>query len=202
MPYLTQAAMINPDAMIRMGEVQEQGFYGVKKNSKRADFYYKEGIRILSLLASQGLPSAAVSLGHVYIEGLGTKQDIPRAEKFYKFAEKAGYEDPEFRVWQKYGITLRQVTIPEELKKGKSKEKARTCMYLVREKEYAYSFAYNYSNGHGYNSCINASIQSTCSEMLNMDGGFSMDTNKSVYTETSVGPHVSRRYVEPRRDKR
>ena len=139
-PYLTQAAMLNPEAMIRMGEVQEQGFYDVKPNPKRAEFYFKEGTRILSLLASQGLPSAAVALGHVYIEGLGTKQDIPRAERYFKFAEKAGYEDPEYWVWKHYGVTLRQVTIPEELKKQNSyfnRDNAKTCPYLVREKEYA-----------------------------------------------------------------
>ena len=140
--YLTQAAMIHPDAMIRMGEVQEQGFYGVKKNSKRADFYYKEGIRILSLLASQGLPSAANSLGHVYIEGLGTKQDIPRAEKFYKFVEKAGYNDPEYWLWIHYGVTLRQVVPPEKilekLRQWNDYKDARTCLYLVREKMYSY----------------------------------------------------------------
>ncbi len=139
-PYLTQAAMVNPEEMIRIGEVQEQGFYDVKPNPKRADSYYKEGTRILSLLASQGLPSAAVALGHVYIEGLGTKQDIPRAERYYKFAEKAGYEAPEYWVWKHYGVTLRQVTITEELKKDYSfnKNNAKTCMYLVREKEYAH----------------------------------------------------------------
>ena len=147
-PYLTQAAMVHPEAMIRMGEVQEQGFYDVKPNPKRAEFYFKEGIRILSLLASQGMPSAAKALGHVYIEGLGTKQDIPRAERYFKFAEKAGYEDPEFWVWKHYGFTLRQVTIPEELKEQNSsfrEDNAKTCMYLVREKEYAnrvYSWDY------------------------------------------------------------
>lgn len=138
--YLTQAAMADPEAMIRMGEIYEQGFYDVKPNPKRADSYFKEGTRILSLLASQGLPSAAVALGHVYIEGLGTKQDIPRAERYFKFAEKAGYEDPEFWVWKHYGVTLRQVTIPEELKKRNNsfnRDNAKTCLYLVREKEYA-----------------------------------------------------------------
>ena len=140
-PYLTQAAMVDPEAMIRMGEVYEQGFYDVKPNPKRAEFYYKEGIRILSLLASQGLPLAAAALGHVYIEGLGTKQDIPRAERYFQFAEKAGYEDPEYWVWKHYGVTLRQVTIPEELKKarGFNQNNAKTCLYLVREKLYSYS---------------------------------------------------------------
>ena len=132
-PYLTQAAMIDLEAMIRMGEVYEQGFYDVKPNPKRADSYYKEGTRILSLLASQGMPSAAAQLGHVYIEGLGTKQDIPRAERYYKFAEKAGYEAPEFWVWKHYGITMRQVTIPED---------ARICIYFVRENLYVDSLGY------------------------------------------------------------
>lgn len=63
-PYITQAAMVQPEAMIRMGEVYEQGFYDVKPNLKKADFYYKEGTRILSLLAAQGLPFATVALGH------------------------------------------------------------------------------------------------------------------------------------------
>ena len=34
-PYLTQAAMVHPEAMIRMGEVYEQGFYDVKPDKKR-----------------------------------------------------------------------------------------------------------------------------------------------------------------------
>ncbi len=152
-PYLTQAAMADPEAMIRMGEIYEQGFYDVKPNPKRAESYYKEGTRILSLLASQGLPSAAVALGHVYIEGLGTKQDIPRAERYFKFAEKAGYEDPEFWVWKHYGVTMRQVTIPEELKQKDSsfnKDNAKTCLYLVREKKYA-----RYEYNHQVNSLFN-----------------------------------------------
>ena len=147
-PYLTQAAMADPEAMIRMGEIYEQGFYDVKPNPKRADSYYKEGTRILSLLASQGLPSAAAALGHVYIEGLGTKQDIPRAERYYKFAEKAGYEDPEFWVWKHFGVTLRQVTIPEKLKQKRdfNKDNAKTCLYLVREKVYAYELEFQRYN--------------------------------------------------------
>ena len=44
--------MVHPEAMIRMGEVYEQGFYGVKPNLKKANFYYKEGTRILSLLVA------------------------------------------------------------------------------------------------------------------------------------------------------
>ena len=141
-PYLTQAAMVHPEAMIRMGEVYEQGFYDVKPNPKKADFYYKEGTRILSLLAAQGLPFAAVALGHVYIEGLGTKQDIPRAERFYKFAEKSGYIDPEYLVWTRFGFTLRQVTIPEKFRESlkqfrdDSIQSAKTCMYLIREKKF------------------------------------------------------------------
>ena len=144
--YLTQAAMAHPDAMIRMGEVQEQGFYGVKPNPKRADFYYKEGIRILSLLASQGLPGAAASLGHVYIEGLGTKQDIPRAERYYKFVEKSGYTASEYFVWVHYGVTLRQVVPPAkilEYLRQRDYKDARTCMYLVREKIYSYGWYQN-----------------------------------------------------------
>lgn len=118
LPYLTTAAMVIPDAMIRMGEVQEQGFYGVKANKKRAETYYKEGIRLLSLLASQGMPTAAAQLGHVYIEGLGTKQDTPRAERYYQFAEKAGYNDPEFWFWKTFGVAMRVVTMPEQLVKN------------------------------------------------------------------------------------
>ena len=146
-PYLTRAAMVDPVAMIRMGEVHEQGFYGVKANPKRAKAYYDEGIRILSLLASQGLPSAAAELGHVYIEGLGTKQDIPRATRYFEFARKAGYEHPELWLWEHYGISLRQVAITERMKEALIKEteytdakeyyrNSKTCVYLVREKLY------------------------------------------------------------------
>lgn len=136
-----------------MGEVQEQGFYDVKANPKRAKAYFDEGIRLLSLLASQGLPSAAAELGHVYIEGLGTKQDIPRATRYFEFARKAGYEHPELWMWEHYGVTMRQVAIPEEVKKTFNQynyynfnddiqdiqeqiDKNATCIYLVREKLY------------------------------------------------------------------
>ena len=137
-PYLTRAATVDPRAMIRMGEVQEQGFYGVNANSKRAKAYYDEGIRILSLLASQGLPSAAAELGHVYIEGLGTKQDTQRATRYFEFARKAGYEHPELWMWEHYGVTMRQVAVPEHLK-GYMKwysDEPRTCILLLREKMY------------------------------------------------------------------
>ena len=143
-PYLTQAAMVHPEAMIRMGEVYEQGFYDVKPNKKRADFYYKEGTRILSLLASQGLPSAAVELGHVYIEGLGTKQDTRRAENYFKFAEKAGYEDNEYWFWKHFGLSMRQVKIPEAM--AKSSEEAWTILYLVREKRYISQIYHDFTN--------------------------------------------------------
>ena len=94
------------------------------------------------------LPSAAASLGYVYIEGLGTKQDIPRAERYYKFAEKSGYTDPEYWVWVHYGVTLRQVVPPakilEEIRQhGNDYKDARTCLYFVREKVYLYE---NYLN--------------------------------------------------------
>ncbi len=149
-PYLTRAATVDPDAMIQMGEVQEQGFYGVKANPKRAKAFYDEGIRILSLLASQGLPSAAAQLGHVYIEGLGTKQDTQRATRYFEFARKAGYEHPELWLWEHYGVTMRQVAIPEKVKEQIGGENARTCILLVREKVYAYS-----SNILSYHAHIN-----------------------------------------------
>ena len=146
-PYLTRAAVIDPRAMIRMGEVQEQGFYDVKTNPKRAKAYYDEEIRILSLLASKWLPGAAAELGHVYIEGLGTKQDIPRATRDFEFAKKTGYEHPELWLWEHYGVSLRQVAIPERVKEALIKESdytdvkkeyrnSQTCTYLVREKLY------------------------------------------------------------------
>ena len=145
-PYFTRAAAVHPEAMIRMGEIQEQGFYDVKANPKRAKSYFDEGIRILSLLASQGLPSAAAELGHVYIEGLGTKQDIPRATRYFEFARKAGYEHPELWMWEHYGVSMRQVTIPNDLIEDFSYVPyggyqylvdAKTCLYLVREKVYS-----------------------------------------------------------------
>ena len=155
-PYLTRAATIDPAAMIRMGEVQEQGFYGVNPNPKRAKAYYDEGIRILSLLASQGLPCAAVELGHVYIEGLGTKQDIPRAERYFKFAEKAGYEAPEFWVWKHFSITLRQATPPEKVAGNLFTRHPRTVLYLIREKSYIDRDDYN--NDPRYYSDVSSAI--------------------------------------------
>lgn len=127
--YLNTAAKINPEAMITAGN-------------------NNEGMRILSLLASQGLPSAAAELGHVYIEGLETKQDIPRATRYFEFARKAGYEHPELWMWEHYGVTMRQVAIPEKVKEAfnnnydiqaEIKKNARTCILLVREKVYSYS---------------------------------------------------------------
>lgn len=141
--YLTKAAAVHPEAMIRMGETQEQGFHDVKVNPKRAKAYFDEGIRLLSLFAFQGLPSAAAELGHVYIEGLGTKQDIPRATRYFEFARKAGYYHPELWLWEHYGVTMRQVTIPEKVKERIRDENARTCILLVREKFYADSIMNN-----------------------------------------------------------
>lgn len=156
-PYLTMAAMLDPRAMIRMGEVQEQGFYGVKPDKKKAEMYYEEGTRILSLLASQGLPCAAVELGRVYLEELGTKQDTPRAERYYRFAQKSGYVAPEFWFWENYGIAMRQMRIRQEFiqsDEGKeifqgrnksseflersvpnSSKNPQNCIYLIREKK-------------------------------------------------------------------
>ena len=188
-PFLTQAAMVHPEAMIRMGEVQEQGFYGVKPNKKKADFYYKEGIRILSLLAAQGMPSAAAELGHVYIEGLGTKQDIPRAERYFKFAQKAGYEDPEYLCWIHFGFTLRQVTIPEDMLKylvqydKNEYQNAKTCMYLIREKAYTTYQSYGFS----YNLCTADSKNTGCAKVRNFLSGFRFDTNGAYYDNYSIG---------------
>ena len=185
--------MAAPEAMIRMGEIYEQGFYDVKPNPKRADSYYKEGTRILSLLASQGMPSAAVALGHVYIEGLGTKQEIPRAERYFKFAEKAGYEDPEYWVWKNYGFTLRQVTVSEkvmseweewrgfsEFKRwGKfNDENAKTCMYLIREKEYAYNFQTGISGSTYSTNHLTSTI--TCAYIVNYVMENQRDHYKSI----------------------
>ena len=148
-PYLTQAAMVHPEAMIRMGEVQEQGFYGVKPNKKKADFYYKEGTRILTQLAAQGLPVATVALGHVYLEGLGTKQDTRKAERYYEFAKKSGYYDHEYWFWEHFHVALRQVAMPEIMIQNlkncnyngylnetveNSAANPRTCLYAIREK--------------------------------------------------------------------
>ena len=144
------------------------------------------------MLASQGLPSAAVVLGHVYIEGLGTKQDIPRAERYYQFAEKAGYEDKEFWFWKHYGVTLRQVTIPENLKEGFKKhwgnsigENPQTCFYLVREKLHSPYLNYTRTsyNGDYFNLC-NMRVKSFVSH-------FTVSTNGNVIFYKTNEDHFS-----------
>ena len=74
---------------------------------------------------------------------LGTRQDIPKAERYFKFAEeKAQYNDREYWFWKHYGITLRQVTVPENTKKLFNEvynikknlpANYQTCLCLVRE---------------------------------------------------------------------
>ena len=112
------------------------------------------------------MPQAARALGHVYIEGLGTKQDIPRAERYYKFVEeKAGYTDREYWFWVHYGVTLRQMTVPEKNKNFFKEslncdynanqalhDNYRTCLSLVRERFYV-PVMYNWNNLEYDNNC-------------------------------------------------
>jgi len=175
--------------MIRMGEVLEQGFYGVTPNPKKAAFYFNEGRRILSLLAAQGMPQAALTLGHVYIEGLGTKQDIPRAERYFKFAEeKAQYTDREYWFWKHYGITLRQVTVPENIKKIFKEYNSKnrnyfnlpanyhTCLLLIREGFYVPQFGY-----HEFNNCDMTTDQFFWGFELNRNGTIRKFYNKDYW---------------------
>ncbi len=117
--YLERAAKVgHPDAMIRMGEIYDQGFYDVKPDKQRAAAYWKEGRRVLAMLADDGLPAAANELGRLYLEGLGSAHDPINAEKYYSFAKSRGYEDGEFYFWENYGVACRQVLMPENLKKA------------------------------------------------------------------------------------
>lgn len=69
--YYIKAAEKNPAAMIRLGEIYEQGFYDVPADKKKADTLYVEGLRLLYMLATHDHPNAAVALGRVALEGLG-----------------------------------------------------------------------------------------------------------------------------------
>lgn len=153
--YYIKASEKNPAAMIRLGEVYEQGFYDVPADKKKADALYAEGLRLLYMLASHDHPNAAVALGRAALEGLGMKHNAPLAETCYKFAKDSGYYDPEFWLWENYGVALRRVKMPEKAKTLLSKnnpaqhsmfaevaldtaQNPRTCFYLVREKLYSF----------------------------------------------------------------
>ena len=151
--YYIKAAEKNPAAMIRLGEVYEQGFYDVPVDKKKADALYAEGLRLLYMLASHDHPNAAGALGRAALEGLGMKHNAPLAETCYKFAKDSGYYDSEFWLWENFGIAMRRVSMTNDIKAhftsavGREVDSGvlnrvvpdastnpRTCMYLVRQK--------------------------------------------------------------------
>lgn len=163
--YYIKAAEKNPAAMIRLGEIYEQGFYAVPVDKKKADTVYAEGLRLLVMLASHDHPNATVCLGRAALEGLGIECNTQLAEICYKFARASGYDDPEFWLWENYGIAMRRINMPNGLKGNFLKcvkngsipygsgdaeilrysessfvtdafTSPRTCFYLVRDKLY------------------------------------------------------------------
>lgn len=166
-PYLIKAAENGyAHASVRLGEIFDQGFYGVKPDKEKAAQYFNWGLWLLTLLADQGSPYAAGHLGRVYLEGLGVKQDTAKAEKYYTFADSKGFDSAEFWFWRTYGVAMRQVAMPEEMVK-KFKERTyvretglwpetvesfsrgastdpRTCAYLLREKRHVIATGRNW----------------------------------------------------------
>ena len=134
--YMLRAAEINPEAMIRLGEIYEQGFYDLKEDKKLSDNYYREGSRLLTLLADEGHSRACAELGRVYLEGLGVKQNTLNAEKYY---EKSGIFDAEYWCWKNYMLSMRQIKAPE--KWINQHQDTKCLIYLVREKKTVYEFS-------------------------------------------------------------
>ena len=150
--YYIKAAGKDPAAMIRLAEIYEQGFCDVKADSKRANMYYKEGLRLLGILAFFNYhPLAVANLGRAALEGLGMDCNVQLAEECNKICKEAGYNDPEFWLWENYRVALRRVKMPESVVKlfrerrpgydsdyvSDSIQNPRTCLYLVREKLYS-----------------------------------------------------------------
>ncbi len=115
--YYSVAAKTDPAAMIRLGEIYEQGFYGVQPDAEKANTYYTEGLRLLFMLSHHGHPLSIYNLARAAIEGLGMKQDTQLAEQCFKITRDNGYDDPEFWVWENYGITVKRVCMSSEMKK-------------------------------------------------------------------------------------
>ena len=116
--YYVKSAEYSPAAMIRLGEIYEQGFYDVQPDVEKANAYYSEGLRLLFMLSNHGHPLSVAELGRASLEGLGMKQDILLAEQCIKITKNNGYEDPEFIFWERYGIALRRVSMSESLKEN------------------------------------------------------------------------------------
>ena len=115
--YYSIAAKTDPAAMIRLGEIYEHGFYGIQPDVEKANAYYSEGLRLLFMLSNHGHPLSINNLARAAIEGLGMKQDIPLAEQCYEITRNNGYDDPEFWLWENYGITVKRVPMSSEMKK-------------------------------------------------------------------------------------
>lgn len=113
--YYTKSAEYNPAAMVRLGEIYEQGFYDVKPDDNKANQYYSEGLRLLFMLSNHGHPLSIANLAHAAIEGLGMKQDIQLAEQCYRITRNNGYYDPELWLWENYMVALRKVKMPEKV---------------------------------------------------------------------------------------
>lgn len=151
----------NPAAMIRLGEIYEQGFYDIQPDTQKANECYAEGLRLLFMLGNNGSPLAIANLGHAALEGLGMKQNTQLAEECYRITRENGYDDPEFYFWEKYGIAMRRVRIPQSIKQIQgftmrthnnlysvstgifndvvpdAVTNPRTCFYLIRQKLFA-----------------------------------------------------------------
>lgn len=89
--YEEDAAKGNPEAMIRLGYMYENG-YGVTKNYKEAIYYFEEAVKTKKL-EDKTLSLINYKLGQMYETGLGVKQDYGKAREFYKQASILGNKE-------------------------------------------------------------------------------------------------------------
>lgn len=190
--YYMKSAEYNPAAMVRLGEIYEQGFYDVKPDNNKASSYYSEGVRLVFMLAYHGHPLSIANAARVTLEGIWVKQDIPYAEQCYRATRIYGYDDPEFWLWENYGIAMRRMSMTNEMKANFSQRikkipwldsgvfnkvvpdastNPRTYIYFVRQKEPAIYVRAEIGHGSGRNvidvGAVNRTVEGLSSQIVN-----------------------------------
>ena len=81
-----EASTGNKVAAFRLGQLYENGTWGVKEDKARAIKWY-------AIAAEQGMRDAQISLGVLYELGRGTPKDLQKARYWYLEAQKIRQDD-------------------------------------------------------------------------------------------------------------
>ena len=144
------------------------------------------------MLAYHGHPLSIANAARVTLEGIWVKQDIPYAEQCYRATRIYGYDDPEFWLWENYGIAMRRMSMTNEMKANFSKRikkipwldsgvfnkvvpdastNPRTYIYFVRQKEPAIYVRAEIGHGSGRNvidvGAVNRTVEGLSSQIVN-----------------------------------